>query len=136
MNVWAIYWTVIIIILLIVLFIKPYIALLIGLILACAYVFGKKVFFIVNRASVLILLIIASVYVVRYFRNNRPVHKYSSHDSNRWVSVIREYPAPTHALAPEIDGTEDSMLSCAKQSKPRWINRNGNLRLEGGEKWE
>jgi membrane protein implicated in regulation of membrane protease activity len=65
MSAWSIYWIVITIILLIALFIKPYIALLIGLILAVAYVFGKKVFFIVNGASVLILLIIAIIYVVR-----------------------------------------------------------------------
>ena len=133
MSAWSIYWIVITIILLIALFIKPYIALLIGLILAVAYVFGKKVFFIVNGASVLILLIIAIIYVVRYFINNRPAHNHNSHDSNRWVSVTREYPAPTHALVPEMDRTEDSMLSCAKQFKPRWINRNGKLRLEGGE---
>ena len=66
---------------------------------------------------VLILLIIAIIYVIRYFIKHRPVHNYNSHDSNRWVSVIREYPAPTHALAPEIDANEDLMLTCAKQFK-------------------
>ena len=55
-----------------------------------------------------------------------------TYDNSRWVDVTKEQ-SPLLNNLPRIDTTENLTLRCIKQFKPRWINRDGKFRLEGGE---
>jgi hypothetical protein len=78
----------------------------------------------------IILLILLFFFVIRRNYHFRRRYKRFHMPPDR-IHIIEA--AKPMALQPIISTTEDSMVSCAKQFKPRWINRNGKLRLEGGE---
>ena len=87
----------------------------------------------------IVFLIIAILFI---FRNrifkikeaNKSTNNDSSltYDNSRWVDVTKEQ-SPLLNNSHRIDTTEDLTLRCIKQFKPRWINRDGKFRLEGGE---
>lgn len=55
-----------------------------------------------------------------------------TYDNSRWIDVTKEQ-SPLSNNSPKINTTEDLTIKCIKQFKPRWIERNGKFRLEGGE---
>jgi len=90
----------------------------------------------------LFLIIFLTIALLFIFRNRivkiKEAHKSTDNDStltydnSRWVDVTKQQ-SPLLNTSSKIDTTEDLTLKCIKQFKPRWINRDGKPRLEGGE---
>jgi hypothetical protein len=90
----------------------------------------------------LFLIVFLTIALLFIFRNQivkiKEAHKPTDNDStltynnSRWVDVTKKE-SPLLNNSPRIDTTEDLTIKCIKQFKPRWINRDGKPRLEGGE---
>jgi hypothetical protein len=120
---------------------KPLIFVPIGIILICTFFIDKKASPFLMWLISLLLGILAIIYIVRYiirkithFTTKRLNNNDSTltYDNSQWVDVTKKQ-SPLFNTSPKIDTSEDLTLRCIKQFKPRWIERNGKFRLEGGE---
>ena len=136
MGSWIVYWIIelLILIALSVTSRKVFIFIIVGIVLLISGLISKEAFLIANGLFVMFLFVLAVIYFGRQYKRNKSTDNDSTltYDNSRWVDVTKEQ-SPLLNTSSKIDTTEDLTLKCIKQFKPRWINRDGKPRLEGGE---
>jgi hypothetical protein len=131
---WIVYWIIELVILVFLAIGKPSIFIPAGIVLLISGLISKEAFLIANGLFVLFLFVLAVIYFGRQYKSIKSTDNDSTltYDNSRWIDVTKAE-SPLLNTSPQIDTTEDLTIKCIKQFKPRWINRDGKPRLEGGE---